>query len=181
MSFYSITASHGAWIIIYLIAFIAPWLIVRALPAKRPPPPPPPPPVRLDALPPAPTKQSDIPDWLTYTPDWLRNPPDWLPKDAYTPPSIFILSHRARRIFRMKQNGGAHTRVEWLALCALYNHRCLCCRRKRPLTKDHVIPVVFGGSDDIDNLQPLCQSCNSRKHTEIIDYRPPHKRLSRPS
>jgi len=31
------------------------------------------------------------------------------------------------------------------------------------LTKDHVIPVNRGGNSKIDNLQPMCQRCNSTK------------------
>lgn len=72
---------------------------------------------------------------------------------------------------RMKRNGGSHTEAEWHALCARYRWRCLCCQQKKPLTKDHIIPIVVGGRDSIDNLQPLCKSCNSRKGTRTIDYR----------
>lgn len=73
---------------------------------------------------------------------------------------------------RLKKNGGKHTEVEWLALCQLYNGCCLACKRKAKLTKDHIIPVVNGGTDAIDNIQPLCKRCNSRKGTKTIDYRP---------
>jgi 5-methylcytosine-specific restriction endonuclease McrA len=41
------------------------------------------------------------------------------------------------------------------------------------LTEDHVVPLSLGGSNDIDNIQPLCKSCNSSKRGRHIDYRLP--------
>lgn len=95
-----------------------------------------------------------------YDAPWIREP-----IEVELPPRSYD------RYWQLAQNGGSHTQAEWAALCAAYGERCACCHRKRPLTKDHVIPVSRGGSNDIGNLQPLCQSCNSRKGTRIIDYR----------
>jgi len=41
--------------------------------------------------------------------------------------------------------------------------RCAKCKKKRPLTRDHIIAVAIGGTDHITNIQPLCKPCNSRK------------------
>lgn len=49
--------------------------------------------------------------------------------------------------------------------------KCLCCGSDKNLSIDHIIPVSIGGSNDFNNLQLLCKSCNSRKGTKIIDYR----------
>lgn len=43
------------------------------------------------------------------------------------------------------------------------NYTCLHCGTRRDLTIDHKIAVVNGGTDDEDNLQTLCGSCNSRE------------------
>lgn len=64
-----------------------------------------------------------------------------------------------------------HTRDEWIALCDQYNNICLSCRRNIKLERDHIIPLSKGGDDHINNIQPLCRSCNAKKHDKTIDYR----------
>ena len=49
---------------------------------------------------------------------------------------------------------------------------CPLCKTDVKLTADHVIPISKGGSSFIENMQPLCRSCNSRKKNKTIDYRP---------
>lgn len=52
-----------------------------------------------------------------------------------------------------------------------YGDRCLCCGSTVNLEADHVIPLCKGGKHSIDNMQPLCKSCNSSKNGKHIDYR----------
>jgi 5-methylcytosine-specific restriction endonuclease McrA len=68
---------------------------------------------------------------------------------------------------------GSHTWNEWQLLKAQYNWTCPSCHKKEPiikLTQDHIIPLSKGGSDNIENIQPLCRSCNSKKRTIIINF-----------
>ncbi|MCL2116417.1 MAG: HNH endonuclease [Methanobrevibacter sp.] len=51
------------------------------------------------------------------------------------------------------------------------NYTCLSCGTKENLTIDHIIPRVEGGTNDIDNLQVLCQHCNLTKGFKKVDYR----------
>jgi 5-methylcytosine-specific restriction endonuclease McrA len=74
---------------------------------------------------------------------------------------------------RIKIYGGSHSIGEWEHLKALYNWTCPKCWRKEPqikLTRDHIVAVSKGGSDNIENIQPLCVSCNSKKSTRAIRY-----------
>jgi 5-methylcytosine-specific restriction endonuclease McrA len=85
-----------------------------------------------------------------------------------------FLEYANRRRVRKAQAPGSHTEAESEALKATYDYTCLCCSRREPeikLARDHVISLDEGGSDDISNIQPLCKSCNSKKHTKSIDYR----------
>ena len=67
---------------------------------------------------------------------------------------------------------GSHTLEEWQALCDYYMNQCLCCGEvPDKLTRDHIIPISQGGTDNIDNIQPLCHFCNSSKYTKTMDYR----------
>lgn len=82
--------------------------------------------------------------------------------------------HFNNRRARIIQAEGSFTSREWKKLCKHYNYTCLCCRRQEPeikLTVDHIVPLSKGGTNSIHNIQPLCQSCNSSKHRNIIDYR----------
>jgi 5-methylcytosine-specific restriction endonuclease McrA len=69
-------------------------------------------------------------------------------------------------------NGGSFTGRELRALYDKYNNTCLCCECNTcKLTPDHVIPLAKGGSNTIDNIQPLCLPCNTKKGIDTTDYR----------
>ena len=85
-----------------------------------------------------------------------------------------LMLNRKRRILK-KGNGGSHTLGEWETLKAQYNWTCYFCEKCEPeitLTEDHIIPLSRGGTDNIENIQPLCVSCNSKKGTKTIINKP---------
>lgn len=68
---------------------------------------------------------------------------------------------------------GTHTFGEWETLKAQYDWTCPACKKREPeikLTEDHIIPLSRGGSDNIENIQPLCMPCNLRKTTRTVRY-----------
>lgn len=83
---------------------------------------------------------------------------------------------RAKTYSKRKKNAdGTHTRGEWIEKLRDYK-KCPECQRPwstispRPdrrykfvWTKDHIIPLNQGGTDNIDNIQPLCYQCNFGK------------------
>jgi 5-methylcytosine-specific restriction endonuclease McrA len=93
----------------------------------------------------------------------------------------FVTTHYARQ----KGVGGKHTQTEWEQLKKRYSHSCLCCKKQEPfikLTKDHVVPLKMWNvwavennpqymGNSIQNIQPLCLECNSRKNANLVDYR----------
>lgn len=79
-----------------------------------------------------------------------------------------VRNRRARRNYIE----GKITAQEWKELKERYGNRCLCCGRNDvKLELDHVVPLAMGGKHSIDNAQPLCRSCNGRKHVKVEDYR----------
>ena len=98
---------------------------------------------------------------------------NWRGGVSLRPGYLPFMSHQRRQ--RLAGACGRHTFQEWEELRDKYDHTCLACRRKELeiiLTQDHIVPLSKGGSNDITNIQPLCKSCNSKKHAKTIDYRP---------
>lgn len=95
----------------------------------------------------------------------------WIKKDIAKKKRYFNNSIRS---FKIKGSRGKFTMEQWEALKSKYSYMCLCCKRFEPdikLTIDHVVPIIMGGSNNINNIQPLCINCNSAKNRNEADYR----------
>ncbi len=90
------------------------------------------------------------------------------------------LSDKQKRSKRLSEarKKGTHTIQEWEILQIVCENKCVKCGADKnnlygkELVRDHIIPIYQGGSDSIENIQPMCKNCNSGKHSDITDYRP---------
>lgn len=73
---------------------------------------------------------------------------------------------------KKKNSTGSVTEREWVDILERCGYTCLWCRRNDvKITMDHVVPLSKGGLHEIENIQPLCRSCNSKKGVRIMDFR----------
>ncbi len=102
------------------------------------------------------------------------NLPPRLPPIGFDEEFIFIWANRNTssqlRAARIRLNGGEFTKRDWHRLLRR-DTCCLRCGSTDHLSMDHIVPVALGGKHSFSNAQVLCKSCNSWKHTKIIDYR----------
>ena len=95
-------------------------------------------------------------------------------KNSFWKGGISVFKTHYSELRRARENNaiGSHTQGEWETLKIQYGFKCPCCKKVEPeikLTRDHIIPLTKGGSHFIENIQPLCKSCNCRKHNKIIE------------
>ena len=70
---------------------------------------------------------------------------------------------------RKRANGGRFSLQQWREVLSAFNNTCPGCGRNDvPMSQDHKIPICKGGTNTIDNIQPLCRPCNSSKYKTIL-------------
>lgn len=114
--------------------------------------------------------------WTKRNPEKKRRAvQNWISKNLEKQREIKRILENRRRA-RVKGNGVIpYSQGEWEVLKTIYGNICLACGLKETedskLTADHILPITLGGQDSLENLQPLCKSCNSKKYNKFIDYR----------
>jgi 5-methylcytosine-specific restriction endonuclease McrA len=66
---------------------------------------------------------------------------------------------------RIRSSGkGNFTIQQWNDLVKRHKNICPCCKKlTKEFTVDHIIPISKGGTNNIENIQPLCRKCNVTK------------------
>lgn len=83
-------------------------------------------------------------------------------RNAY---AAWLLSQYSER--RKQANYAISNRELRLIVMARDKWRCLDCSAVENLTVDHIVPVILGGTDELENLQTLCRKCNSKKGKKV--------------
>ncbi len=85
-----------------------------------------------------------------------------------------LLKCNMRRAIKNK-TPGTYTLKEWELLKLKYKYTCPKCGKKEPeikLAADHIVPLNVGGTNYIENIQPLCKSCNCSKQAKTFKIDP---------
>lgn len=107
--------------------------------------------------------------WRKRNPEKVKQyEADWSKRNAET-----RAKHTRDRRARSLGSPGSHTKCEWEQRKVEFGNTCPGCGATGKLSLDHVVPLNAGGSHDIENIQPLCKPCNSKKSDKfLIAYLP---------
>lgn len=82
----------------------------------------------------------------------------------------YVRWSKNKRNRMLRTSEGSHTYQEWLEVKNVAGNECVICHTPesvKQLTQDHIIPVSKGGTDFIENIQPLCMRCNATKSNKL--------------
>jgi len=64
---------------------------------------------------------------------------------------------------------GKFTLVEWERLKDAFDNRCAYCGGETRLTIEHLTPLSRGGKNEVGNIAPACQPCNTSKNARTAE------------
>ncbi len=84
------------------------------------------------------------------------------PGDSFLDESIPVnVLYRRRNYFKQIK------RMLWGRIVDEGCYRCESCGSSRHLTLHHKVPLEFGGSNEPENIEPLCSICHQMKHRQF--------------
>lgn len=111
-------------------------------------------------------KNLQIADWTKRNPEMSREQKLRWKNKNYEKYLQIKRDDQRRRKYRLKS--GSITSEDWAAMLESCDYRCVFCGSGEDITQDHIIPLSKGGQNIIENIQPLCRSCNSKKRDKIL-------------
>ena len=123
-------------------------------------------------------QREDNPEYfLEYNRKWHEDNPEYNSKHYEThkdekteknkqwrknnPNKAIVITQRRRT--RKRQLPSALTAEQWITCKSYFDHKCAYCGAKKKLTIEHFIPVSNFGELSVNNVLPVCSSCNSSK------------------
>jgi hypothetical protein len=96
-----------------------------------------------------------------------RDEDGWLELVDWKRTKSKLMSPGSRRYERMKEAGGEIPERVRREVFERAGYLCEFCLAESDLTIDHILAIVHGGTNAIENLRCLCRSCNSRKGARL--------------
>lgn len=78
----------------------------------------------------------------------------------------------AKKARKHRQRGGGRLLAADVRRLFILYPACLACGSTKELALEHIVALARGGTNAFENLQVLCNICNSKKGVTTIDYRP---------
>ena len=70
---------------------------------------------------------------------------------------------RQARVDRELLAPGEHSEAQWGLKLLEFDKKCAYCGAEGDMQRDHLVPLVDGGTNAIGNIVPACPSCNTAK------------------
>jgi len=77
----------------------------------------------------------------------------------------------SKKVYAYRKRNVSVGRIDkdaWHRKVGRFGGRCATCGSAGTITIDHIVPLSAGGTNKIENLQPLCKSCNSAKGSRSL-------------
>lgn len=110
-------------------------------------------------------KNAEISDWAKRNPEMSRAQKMRWKSLNYEKYLQIKRDDQRKRKYNLRS--GKIDVADWNKMLAENNYSCVHCGAQDDITQDHIIPLSKGGLNVIENIQPLCRSCNSKKRDKL--------------